>query len=267
MAKKLFVTFRHHLWLSLCLLSCFSLLFSLPELSAEQKQLSGWESFAELTRGNLRFVQGLPSQYASDYNNRSPLLDKKGVHAVVVTCSDSRVVPEILFDQGLGNIFVVRTAGFAQDEVTVASVEYAIVELGARLLVFLVSESCQAITARKHIAEESVELKKLKKILEQQSFDTTTLKERLRGTDVKRGPLHYLLRNITRQYVERSDVLRKYAIPKKLLVAEAIFSLQSGKVDFVKVGRPELRDNALTFHRGAPSGFSSGGNESVNPAR
>ncbi len=233
-------------------------LLSLPQPGVSQESLTGWESFAELTRGNMRFVQGLPAQYKSDYAARIKKMKQNRPHAVVVTCSDSRLVPEILFDQGIGNLHVVRTVGFAQDDVTVASVEYAVSKLGVQMIVFLVSKSCPALLKPDLVGEESIELKDLKKKITIQAVDSMTLTEKLRGAQV-RTPLEVILRNVSKQYIERSDILKTKVMENKLLFAEAIFSFQSGHVEFIQVGMPELHDYKLMFRKGKPKGFTSSG--------
>lgn len=69
-------------------------------------------------------------------------------HTIVLSCSDSRVPPEVLFDQKLGEIFVIRTAGQAIDSSVLASIEYAVSHLGTNLIVVMGHESCGAVKCR-----------------------------------------------------------------------------------------------------------------------
>jgi carbonic anhydrase len=78
---------------------------------------------------------------------RQELTEGQKPFAVVVTCSDSRVVPEYIFDQGLGDIFVIRVAGNVLDTDQIASIEYGVEHCGANLVVFLGHQSCGAVTA------------------------------------------------------------------------------------------------------------------------
>lgn len=110
------------------------------------------ESFEEskklLREGNLRFVEKetLPKDITL---KRLEKLGKDGQHpfAVIVSCSDSRVPPEIIFDQAVGDIFVVRTAGNVVDDVALGSIEYGAEHLGAKLIVVLGHSKCGAVKA------------------------------------------------------------------------------------------------------------------------
>lgn len=100
-----------------------------------------------LKEGNARFVSGhltLKDHYAEEREALS-----KGQHpfAVVLCCSDSRVAPEILFDQQLGDLFVIRNAGNVVDDDVLGSVEYAVEHLGSPLVLVLGHSSCGAVTA------------------------------------------------------------------------------------------------------------------------
>ncbi|WP_346354024.1 carbonic anhydrase [Azotosporobacter soli] len=100
-----------------------------------------------LADGNTRFLSEKYADRKIGKNERSEL--SKGQHpfAVIVTCSDSRVAPELLFDQGLGDLFVVRVAGNVLDAIELGSVEYAVEHLGAKLVVVLGHEKCGAVKA------------------------------------------------------------------------------------------------------------------------
>ena len=106
------------------------------------------EARNRLMAGNKRFVEGTLT--AKDIGeSRIRDLSDNGQHpfAVVVCCSDSRVPPEIVFDQGLGELFIVRTAGNVVDDVALGSVEYGAEHLGIPLIVVLGHEKCGAVRA------------------------------------------------------------------------------------------------------------------------
>lgn len=100
-----------------------------------------------LKDGNKRFVENKMENYDLSEVKRKELTEGQKPFAVVVTCSDSRVVPEYIFDQGLGDIFVIRVAGNVLGTDEIASIEYAVEHLGTDLVVFLGHESCGAVTA------------------------------------------------------------------------------------------------------------------------
>lgn len=100
-----------------------------------------------LIGGNKRFVSGNLSTKDTGPERRRELLKGQKPFAVIVCCSDSRVPPELLFDQALGDIFVVRVAGNIVDPVAVGSVEYAVEHLNTPLVVVLGHDHCGAVKA------------------------------------------------------------------------------------------------------------------------
>jgi carbonic anhydrase len=108
---------------------------------------SAEESLKRLTDGNVRFYSGHPKHPHGSTDWRNKLEWGQHPFAVVVGCSDSRVPPELIFDQGLGDIFVIRVAGNVVDTDVAASVEYAVDHLGTGLVVVLGHTGCGAVTA------------------------------------------------------------------------------------------------------------------------
>jgi carbonic anhydrase len=101
----------------------------------------------QLAEGNARYVAGQPSHPHQDGARRTEVAAGQKPFAVVVGCSDSRTAPEILFDQGLGDLFVTRLAGNVVDDAALGSIEFAVAKLGARMVVVLGHEKCGAVTA------------------------------------------------------------------------------------------------------------------------
>ena len=104
-------------------------------------------ALARLKEGNDRFVAGRMIRPEQSPETRIRLSTGQKPFAVVVTCSDSRLPPEVIFDQGLGDLFVVRVAGNVVDEVGLGSIEYAIEHLHTPLIVVLGHEKCGAVSA------------------------------------------------------------------------------------------------------------------------
>ena len=105
------------------------------------------EAWAELLAGNERFVRGEMAHPSQDVDHRAALSGAQNPFAVVFGCSDSRVAAEIVFDRGLGDLFVVRTAGHVVDTTVVGSIEYGVQVLGAPLVIVLGHDSCGAVAA------------------------------------------------------------------------------------------------------------------------
>ena len=116
-------------------------------LAAEIATFKPEESLQRLQAGNGRFVAGTPTQTTKDAKRRAEVAQGQKPFAIIVSCSDSRVGPEVVFDQGLGDIFVVRTAGHVVDEVGLGSIEYAVEHLGSPLILVLGHERCGAVAA------------------------------------------------------------------------------------------------------------------------
>jgi carbonic anhydrase len=114
---------------------------------AEPTNVSADEAVQRLKDGNGRFVQGKATHRHQQADRRAEVAKGQKPLAVIVCCSDSRVGPEIIFDQGLGDIFVVRTAGNVVDDVGLGSIEYAIEHFGTPLLVVLGHNRCGAVSA------------------------------------------------------------------------------------------------------------------------
>ncbi|WP_435191818.1 carbonic anhydrase [Streptomyces sp. bgisy126] len=107
-----------------------------------------------LLAGNKRFVSGAPEHPNQDAARRAELAPGQDPFAVVLGCSDSRLAAEIIFDQGLGDLFMVRTAGHVLGSEVLGSIEYATSVLGARLVVVLGHDSCGAVAAARAAVED-----------------------------------------------------------------------------------------------------------------
>jgi len=108
------------------------------------------DSWAALRAGNTRFLRGRPTHPDQTVDRRRELAASQHPHTVIIGCSDSRVPPELVFDQGLGDVFVIRSAGHVLDAGVIGSLEYGTAVLGASLVVVLGHESCGAIAATVH---------------------------------------------------------------------------------------------------------------------
>lgn len=107
----------------------------------------GAEAWARLEEGNRHFLENRPEHPRQDADRRTQISLAQTPSAAVLGCSDSRVAAEVLFDQGLGDLFVIRNAGQVASASAIASIEYAIAVLGVPLVVVLAHDSCGAIKA------------------------------------------------------------------------------------------------------------------------
>ncbi len=190
-----------------------------------------------LSLGNKRFVAGQRYSGSATPQRRLQLTDAQAPFAVVVGCSDSRVPVELVFDQGLGDLFVIRVAGNIVDEAVAGSVEFAVSKFGCELVVVLGHSSCGAINATlSEINQPSENLSSnlqfivdsiepsLGSLLEEKS---KLAEEVLIGRAVKANVLQS-----TRKLYQNSDILKMSVNDRKLAILGAVYDLSSGEVEF-----------------------------------
>ena len=109
--------------------------------------MTAQEALKTLKEGNKRYVEGNLKHPHTDNSHRSSLTEGQQPFAVVLSCADSRVVPELAFDQGLGDLFVIRVAGNIAKDKVIGSIEYAVKFLGTQLVIVMGHENCGAVNA------------------------------------------------------------------------------------------------------------------------
>ncbi len=123
--------------------------------------LTAAEARERLRRGNQRFLHDTPLAAGRDGAARAMLARSQDPFAVILCCADSRVAPEIVFDAGLGELFVIRVAGNVANKATIASIEYAVANLGTKLVVIMAHGNCGAVAAALSGADASPHLRYL----------------------------------------------------------------------------------------------------------
>ena len=199
--------------------------------------ISAQEALEQLREGNRRFVDGDRTlNTLLTQGRRDELLDNQAPIAVILGCSDSRVPVEIVFDQGLGDLFVIRVAGNIVAPSQVGSVEFAAAAFGTRLVVVLGHSNCGAIHAT---------LDQLTRPSRDQSPNLRSIVNRIRpaveglierGAGGDRGQLvHQAVRANIRMSADHlrhgSEVLEELIRKQGLLVVGAEYSLETGLVD------------------------------------
>lgn len=117
--------------------------------------LTADQALATLKEGNAKFLSDSPLRPVQGRDRRLEIARGQTPFAVLVSCSDSRVPPEVLFGRGLGELFIVRNAGNTVDTVALGSIEYAIAVLGVPLIVVLGHERCGAVEAALSVVEKN----------------------------------------------------------------------------------------------------------------
>ena len=181
-----------------------------------------------LLTGNERFVAGTATRPHAGYARRADLV--KGQHpiAAVVGCADSRVAPELLFDQGLGDLFVVRVAGNVAEPGVVGSVDYAAEHLGTPLVVVLGHEGCGAVKSTLEGAGDEGNLGSLVKDI--RPAVASACHPASASCDAVHEGVHLNARAQARNMLERSPLLRERVAAGQVRVVVATYDLASGKV-------------------------------------
>ena len=199
--------------------------------------LTAQEALMRLQEGNKRFVEGKSTYNTNDARRRNELVDGQTPFAIILGCSDSRVPAEIVFDQGLGNLFVIRIAGNIVAPSQIGSIEFAVETFQTPLVVVLGHTRCGAVAAtlnqiRQPQASRS---QHLRSILERIRPAVEPLSEI--GTDLTPEQLlERAIRSNIRMSVNQlrhgSSFLEKIHDSGSLWIVGAEYSLESGEVDF-----------------------------------
>ena len=189
--------------------------------------LSSEKIWADLMDGNQRFVTG-KIKVREILHTRQKLITGQHPKVVVLTCSDSRVPPELLFDKNLGDLFVVRSAGNVADAIGVGSVEYAVEHLGSSVLVILGHEKCGAVTAA--CSGEKMPSANLQAIMDKLDPAVTQAKTYTSGDSVVSAAIEENVHQSAKDVLAASEGLRRALREGKLTIFEAIYKLESGEV-------------------------------------
>ncbi|HEV2021035.1 MAG TPA: carbonic anhydrase [Terriglobales bacterium] len=195
--------------------------------AASQPTPSADAVWAELMAGNRRFVADKPRAHALIALRRK-LASGQSPHVIVLACSDSRVPPEVIFDQSLGDLFVVRTAGNVADAVALGSIEYAVDHFHSPLLVVLGHQKCGAVTAA--CSGEKMPSRNLDAIVEKINPAVTQAKTYAKADDLVESAIRENVRQSAKDVLANSEILREAVKSGKLKVIEAEYLLGTGSV-------------------------------------
>jgi carbonic anhydrase len=131
----------------LATITCSSIVALVLAAEHPAASVSADAALAKLKEGNLRFASSEVSQSKPTAARRAETAQEQHPFAIILGCADSRTAPELIFDQNLGDLFVIRTAGNLVDDHALGSIEYAVAHLGARLVVVLGHQRCGAVKA------------------------------------------------------------------------------------------------------------------------
>lgn len=192
------------------------------------------EVLDSLRAGNVRFIEGKSTHALGDPARRKELTAGQKPGAIILSCSDSRVPPELVFDKGLGELFTVRVAGNVLGAQTVASMEYAVEHLGAKLILILGHESCGAVKAALTTPMgQSAGSPDLDALISVIKPNIRSLDRAVASEDATiRKPVIANVDGVGARLLQRSRIIRKHVEEGKVQLVHGIYSLETGKVDF-----------------------------------
>ena len=196
-------------------------------LEPAKELISAEDIWSDLVVGNKRFMSGKPSPREL-VQVRHTLAIAQHPKVVVLTCSDSRLSPELLFDKSLGDLFVIRSAGNIADAVGLGSIEYAVEHLESTVLVVLGHEKCGAVTAA--CSGEKMPSPNLQSIVDRIDPAVLTAKNYAKGPELIPSAVEENVHQSARDIVGNSEILRHAFKEGKLTIIEAVYRLDSGEV-------------------------------------
>jgi carbonic anhydrase len=198
-----------------------------------QNPNSADQALAKLIDGNKRYARNKEQHPDETLARRRELVAEQHPFAVILSCADSRVPPELVFDQGLGDLFVIRVAGNIADDDVLGSIEYALEHLHTKLIVVLGHEKCGAVSAAVEHGGESGHLKSIVSAIQPSVEETRSLPgDKIHNCVIANA------RRVARQIRESEPVLRELIQKENAKVTAADYALDSGLVTFLEESQP-----------------------------
>lgn len=195
--------------------------------SAADKLAAAEEIWANLMAGNARFVAGKP-MVRDIVDRRSELIATQKPKVAVLGCADSRVSPSLIFDQGLGDLFEVRTAGNVADAIVIGSVEYAVEHIPVHVLVILGHEKCGGVAAA--ASGEKMPSPNLQALVDKISPVLAKVKGDHKSQEFLRKAEEVNVRQCAADLVANSPIIAHEAAANNLQIVKAVYSLATGQV-------------------------------------
>ena len=189
-----------------------------------QQNFTAEEALNRLKEGNARFTSDSNTHSNENQERRAFLEPSQAPYAIVLSCADSRVAPELTFDTGLGEIFVIRVAGNVANASSIASIEYAVANLGTNLIVVMGHQSCGAVGAALKGGDNGPNLNHLLGHI-QPVLDATE------STDVD-TVVNLNAKHVAGELVSKSDIIKSFVDKGTLKIVPAFYHLKNGAVDF-----------------------------------
>ena len=195
----------------------------------DQPSVAPAEAISKLKEGNGRYTTGSLQHPGQTAERRTELAKTQHPFAGIVSCSDSRVPPEIVFDQGLGDLFVVRVAGNVINDEGLGSIEYTVDHLGTRLILVLGHQSCGAVkAARETIAAKGKAPGHIESLV-------TAIKPAVEATakDDLETTVKANVKNVVKALRSSTPILKSKVDSGEIQVIGGYYSLDTGAVTFL----------------------------------
>lgn len=215
--------------------------------SANAPVVSPDEALQKLMDGNQRYVENqMTGSKLCDLPTRTGLAKSQHPYAIILTCSDSRVPPEIIFDKGLGEIFVIRVAGNVPDPIVLGSIEYAAEHLGSPLIMVLGHERCGAVKATvdakgKSSGSRNIDaiVKVVAPAVKTAAKDCQACRDDKKCADTKKDEFVECVvdanaKSVAASLTRNSKILNHLSHEKKIKIVAAKYDLDDGKVILFK---------------------------------
>lgn len=203
------------------------------ELSRPDVVTSGDEALELLKEGNERFVADTLAKIDTGQERREKLTAGQKPFAIILSCSDSRVPPELVFDQGLGDLFIIRVAGNVDDTISIGSIEYAAEHLHTPLLVVMGHSKCGAVTAT---IEGGDVPPNIAAIAAKISPAVAAVKAHgeAEGEELIEESVVENVKTVIKSIEANSPILKELAESGKIKIVGAKYHLDSGEVEFLE---------------------------------
>lgn len=188
--------------------------------------LNSSDAIAELKNGNQRFLEN--KLVNTNYKQRiDETKEGQKPHSVILACMDSRVPPEIIFDQGIGNIFTIRVAGNIEDDNILGSMEYAVEHSGSKLIVVMGHNHCGAVKG----AVKDIKLGNLTQLVEQikPAMTTDTANANIVDETAKNN-----VKMTINDIVAKSEIIKEMIHEEKIKIVGAFYDIETGIVTFME---------------------------------
>jgi len=192
--------------------------------------LSADKALKKLKKGNERFASMHLKHPDENKKTRKEALNGQHPFAVILSCSDSRVPLELIFDQGIGDLFEIRNAGNVLNEHVIGSIEYALMHCGVKLVVIMGHQDCGAIKATLSGVSETKYIQALEDSIKPAIEDCKKEGLEINSDNVVKA---HVMQDINELLTQDSQLV-KYMKEHKVKIVPAYYHIDTGKVDFLK---------------------------------